>query len=647
MLLRHGDIAMALLSVKNLKKEFIDRILFEGLSFDIEPKDKIGFIGVNGCGKTTLFRILLGDEPYDEGSIAISRGTVIGSMKQHVTNEDTCLFDSILEVFSDLIELEEELRTISERLEAGDSTCEELIKRQSILSERFQNDGGLTFRSRARSAALGLGFTEDELKRPLSTFSGGQKNKAQLARMLLCDAGLLLLDEPTNHLDIKSVEWLEDFLKNYGKALIVISHDRYFLDRVTNKTMELKNGKLFISNGNYSEHIKRRESAREIAIKHYLHTKREIRRIENIVEQQRRWGQERNFVTAASKQKQIERLKNTLVEPERDPDHIRFGFMAKEISGNDVVIADNLKKSFDGRTVFENVSFYIRKGERIFLIGANGCGKTTLLRMLVGELKPDGGRYALGAKVKPGFYDQTLSGLSPEKTVLSEAWDDHYAGLTHKQIRNALGAFLFRGDDVNKFVSSLSGGEKARLQLLKLMLSESNFLLLDEPTNHLDIDSREMLERALEEYTGTLLIVTHDRYLINRLADRILVIDRNGLSEYVGSYDEYIDGKREVPSPMQHALTAASASKQEYLKNKERQSKLNRLNGEIARTEAAISEIEGKIADINRQLALESVSIDYVKVAELAFQAEKLNEELESRYEVWEDLQFRLSNMEE
>ena len=496
---------MPLLAVSNIKKSFVERTLFEGISFEIDASDKVGLVGANGCGKTTLFNILSKRDVPDEGSVYISRDAVIGTMQQHTDDGENTLFESVLSVFDYLEQIERKLDEINAELERGEGSIDALIAKQHRLNEEYERQGGLTYKSRARAAALGLGFTEDDLSRPMSSFSGGQRNKVQLARLLLSEANLLLLDEPTNHLDIESVEWLEDFLRSYRKAFIVISHDRYFLDKVTDKTIEIKDRTIYATNGNYSRHIEKRATDREIQMRQYLNTQKEIRRIYGIVEQQRRWGQERNFVTAASKLKQIERLKSTLVEPERDLATVHFGFSAREISGNDVLMAHGIRKSYGDKHVLNGIDLHVLKGERIFIVGANGCGKTTLLRILARTERPDAGYFNFGANVEAAYYDQTLSQLNDGNTVLNEAWDDHYLTMTQTQIRSTLAAFLFRGDDIEKKVGCLSGGEKARLQLLKLMLSKANLLLLDEPTNHLDIASREALERALENYGGTRL----------------------------------------------------------------------------------------------------------------------------------------------
>ncbi len=637
---------MPLLAVSNIKKSFVERTLFEGISFEIDASDKVGLVGANGCGKTTLFNILSKRDVPDEGSVYISRDAVIGTMQQHTDDGENTLFESVLSVFGYLEQIERKLDEINAELERGEGNINALIAKQHRLNEEYELRGGLTYKSRARAAALGLGFTEDDLSRPMSSFSGGQRNKVQLARLLLSEANLLLLDEPTNHLDIESVEWLEDFLRSYRKAFIVISHDRYFLDKVTDKTIEIKDRTIYATNGNYSRHIEKRATDREIQMRQYLNTQKEIRRIYGIVEQQRRWGQERNFVTAASKLKQIERLKSTLVEPERDLATVHFGFSAREISGNDVLMAHGIRKSYVDKHVLNGIDLHVLKGERIFIVGANGCGKTTLLRILARTERPDAGYFNFGANVEAAYYDQTLSQLNDGNTVLNEAWDDHYLTMTQTQIRSTLAAFLFRGDDIEKKVGCLSGGEKARLQLLKLMLSKANLLLLDEPTNHLDIASREALERALENYGGTMIVVTHDRYLINRLADKVLYMDNGVVSEHIGGYDELMEDLERKKVETVVEAEAQRPRQNDYRAQKERQSAINRQKGEVRRSEERIAALEGEIAAMEKELAKPTVASDYKKAGELSAKIDSRRAELNGLYEAWDEAQRKLDEME-
>ncbi|MBO4562304.1 MAG: ABC-F family ATP-binding cassette domain-containing protein [Clostridia bacterium] len=637
---------MPLLAVNGLKKSFVTRVLFEDISFEVEANDHIGFIGVNGCGKSTLFAILEGTEPYDEGMVAISRGTVLGTMRQTVTEEDVSLYDYVLKEFDDLIETERELERINAEL--TENPDDKLIERMLSLREKYDDAGGLTFRARTRSTLLGLGFTEDELTKDIRLFSGGQRNKAQLARVLLSGANLLLLDEPTNHLDIKAIEWLEEFLSSYRGAFMVISHDRYFLDKVTNRTIELKDRRLYISRGNYSRHMELRSTARELERRVYLRTKKEIKRIEGMVEQQRRWGQEHNYVTAFHKQKAADRLKATLVEPERDPASIHFDFTVKEGGGNDVVIAKGLSKSFDGHEVFRDLDMLVKKGEKVFILGDNGCGKTTLLNIIAGRMRPTSGTCCLGAHIEAAYYEQTMTSLDPDNTVLEEVWDKYYNTISHKDIRNALGAFLFRGDDVEKKIGMLSGGEMARVQLLKLMLTRANLLLLDEPTNHLDIPSREVLEDALDEYAGTMIIVTHDRYLVNRLADRIFHMTADGLTEYIGGYDDYAEALRNASAEnTAGGQKKLSANAMEYKDKKAKLSELTKARTAVSRIEKSIQDAENELEAVNEELSKPGIAADYKKSGELSKKAAGIKARIDSLYEDWESAHNKLSELSE
>lgn len=634
---------MPLISLSGVKKTFAERLLFEDVSFDVSEKDRVGLVGVNGCGKTTLFRIIMGLEPIDSGSIYKSSELKIGVMNQSVENFDGTLYDYTLLEFSHLSALENEIEELNLEISSACSDeLDKLIKKQDQKRERFEREGGLTYRARTRSVLLGLGFSDDEIKKELKHMSGGQKNKAQLARVLLSGANLLLLDEPTNHLDISSVTWLEDYILSMKCAVIVISHDRYFLDRVTNKTIELKNCRIKQTNGNYTRHIELCSTERELALRKYRKTQSEIRRIEGIVEQQKRWGQAHNFITAASKQKQADKLRASLVEPEREPGAVSFSFNANECSANEVLSVSGLKKSYGDKLIFSNVDMLIKNGERVFILGANGCGKTTLLRILSKREYPDEGKCVLGPRVQMGYYDQNVSAGMGHGTLLEEI-HDAYPLMNLGEIRSAMAKFLFQGDSVFNMADKASGGEHARIQLLKLMLSGANLLLLDEPTNHLDIASREALESALEEYTGTLIVVTHDRYLVNRLADRVLYMTRSGLKEYIGGYESYLSAIAE-----EKAEAAAEAPKEisenamSYKAKKDLRSAINRTKGALERTEKAIADKELEL----KQLEAGMTSTDYKKVMELVKQSDEVRAEIDALYEKWEELSEKLAELE-
>ena len=632
---------MAVLAASGLSKSYAARTLFDQVSFELAPKDKVGLVGVNGCGKTTLFRILSGAEAPDAGNVYQSKEVRLGVLQQSVESGPQSLYAYVLDAFSHLLQAEAEFDQVTAALEnAAGEDAALLVRRQAALQDRLGREDALTMRSRTRSMLLGLGFTEPELAQPLATLSGGQRNKAQLARLLLSQANLLLLDEPTNHLDMDGIRYLEDFLRGYAGTFMVISHDRYFLDRVTTRTMELKHGRLLQSNGSYTRHLELTADRNEILRRHYENQKKEIRRLEWAIEQQRRWNQAHNYVTIASKQKQIDRLKAALTPPEADTASIRFHFTAQEPGGNDVLLCDDLAKSY-GQPVFSHVSLHIRRGERVFLLGPNGCGKTTLLRLIMGREKADQGQIRHGARVKAAYYEQIMDNMPPERTVMEEI-QAAYPRMDGAQVRSALAAFLFTGDAVFKQIGPLSGGEKARIQLLKLMLSGANLLLLDEPTNHLDIDSRDALESALEAYEGTLLVVTHDRYLVNRLADRVLYLTPNGIQSYIGGYDDYLSA-REAESQAEAARQAQQCPPNHkpnaYREQKERQSAINRASGEVRRLEDRIAQAEEQLAQLNSQLASPEVATDYVRSGQLAQQAQEAQAQLDALYTAWEAAQ--------
>ncbi len=637
---------MPLLSAHHLSKYFGERTLFRDVSFDVEEKSRVGLVGANGCGKTTLFHILTGDVTADEGQVVKLKSARIGYMQQHMSGDATVsLFEDVLAVFTPLIAMEKELEAQLDKL--SDPVFAEdvrLIEEHSRLRERFEAEGGLYFRARVRSALLGLGFSEQDLSRTMDTFSGGQRSKAAMARLLLSDSNLLLLDEPTNHLDIAAVEWLESFLSDYRGAMIVISHDRYFLDRVTNKTMELANGRLYVTNGNYSAHKEKRQQDMEIERKHYVHAQREIRRIEDNITLLKQWNREKSIRAAESREKRVERLKAELVVPEDELASIRFDFTAEKTSGNEVIEAGELAKSFGEKTLFANVDLHLRRGERVFLYGPNGCGKTTLLKIINGLLQADRGFVRLGSNVSIGYYDQTQSGLCDEKMAIDELWDC-YPQMTQTQIRSAMAAFLFRGDDVFKPVGLLSGGERARLLLLKLMLAGGNLLLLDEPTNHLDIASREALEEALSGYDGTMLIVSHDRYFINRMARRMIYLTPHGTVSVEGGYDALCerlerDKKRQTVTEEPAKPKAAGGSQK-----RENAELRRKTSAQLRLVEQQIAQLEEEAASAKDQLSLPETAANFEMVMELSKIVEDCDEQLLELMEQWEELQTILENI--
>lgn len=635
---------MIVLSGNDISVSFGGETLFHDVNFRLEENGRAGLVGVNGCGKTTLMHVINGRQEAETGGISKAAGIKIGCMEQYVIRDDNItLYDEVLEIFRPLIDAENELADIAVAIDTGDHS-EQTLSRQMQLQERFEREGGLTYKSMTCSALAGLGFSEDDFNKPISVMSGGQKSKAQLAKLLLSGSNILLLDEPTNHLDITACEWLEKFLTEYKGAYIVISHDRYFLDKVTDTTFEMENRTLREYKGNYTRYLELKSEAREAQQRVYDRTVKEINRIEGIVEQQKRWGQEHNFITAASKQKQADRLKETLEKPEDLPEAIKFTFRAKEGGANDVLIAKGLSKSFDGTAVFTNAELDIKKNTTTFILGENGCGKTTLLKILTGEYQSDSGEYKFGNNIQFGYYDQAQTDLDPSKTVIDEVWD-RYPKMTQTQVRSALAQFLFKGDDVFKNVGKLSGGEKARVSLLKLMLSKANMLLLDEPTNHLDIHSREALENALASYGGTLLIVSHDRYLINKLADRIVWLGKTGTVNIDGNYDRYIELKEaKAQSEQAVQVKPAEGKKNDYKERKERESTLRKLSGALKRCEQAIDEIGLKTAELAQQMSQPEIATDYEKTSALAQEIEALKEKEEALTAEWMELSEQIES---
>lgn len=633
---------MPALSVRNLTMTFIERNLFTDVSFDVEERDKVGFIGANGVGKTTLFKILNGEISPVSGTVTFSKNVRPGYMEQHACNNPRAdVYHELLSVFDYLSDMETEISALAHQIDNKSGNLDELVERQTMLIEQFERAGGLTYKGRTRSALLGLGFSENDFTMPVGNLSGGQRSKLCLAKLLLSQSNMLLLDEPTNHLDIDAIAWLEGFLRDFKGAMIIISHDRYFLDNVTNKTIELEHNRAMVYTGSYSEFVKKKESVNESLKNKYEHDLKEIKRIEGIVEQQKRWGQAHNFITAASKQKEADRIKDQLVAPESELETMRMHFEPRCESGNDVLICKNLAKSFDDKQLFKNVDIHIRKGERVFIIGGNGCGKTTLFRILTGKTPMNSGEYDYGANVEIGYFDQMQQNLDLSKTALDEVWDT-FPNMTQTEVRSALASFLFKGDEVFKPLSKMSGGERARVSLLKLMLKGSNFLLLDEPTNHLDASSREELEKTLLDYSGTMLIVSHDRYFINKIADRILLLTNNGVKEYLGNYDYYLE--RTTAEKQGVVLTESKKEKKEkpqndYFLQKQKQSEERKRQTKLKKAEAEIERLDEEIAKTQKLLSSEEVAADYEKLMELSKLLEDLQKQQEEQYEIWEELE--------
>lgn len=625
---------MNLFNLSDVGMEFGERTLFQNVSFTIGETDKIGLIGGNGTGKTTLFKILLGKMRATNGEVFQNKQTTIGYLEQHTNlTSDKTVLEEVLSVYDDVRAIEEELSEIARKIEDKEGDLALLTERQHKLTERFRERDGYTYQNRARSSLLGLGFSESELSAPFSQLSGGQQTRVSLCKLLLSGANLLLLDEPTNHLDLAAVEWLENFLKDYRGAFCVISHDRYFLDKIANRIFALEYGRVTVYEGNYTRYLSLKAEREKAVKRQYDNTQQEIKRLEGIVRQQRQWNRERNIQTAESKLKAIARLEEGLVTPESEEASIHFKLSAKPGGGQDVLILDKVSMGFDEKHLFSDANLTIRKGDKMFLLGANGCGKTTLFKLICGIYQPKGGTIRLGSNIAVGWYDQTQSDLSLDKTVFEEIADAH-PQMTQTEIRNALAAFLFRGEDVFAPIAELSGGERARVSLCKLMLSNVNFLLLDEPTNHLDIASREALEQALSDYDGTCLIVSHDRYFINRLAHSVCNMEKTGLTLYLGDYDYFLSKKAETRQ--EKVQEAPGAGKESYLQQKQAAAEARKRENDLKKVEKEIADCEQKTEELQNEL--NNVGSDFMKAQELSEELDALNEKLLELYEKWDEL---------
>ncbi len=618
-----------LLEAANLSKSFGERTLFSSGNFKIEAGDKIGIIGANGCGKTTLFNIISGKEEASTGGIVKAKGITVGFLSQHACKDSTLsCYEEALTVFEPLIKLENELEELHTALEKSEDPL--LIEKEQAVREKFQSGGGLTYKSRARAALTGLGFDEQEQSLSVTALSGGQKSKIELCKLLLSSPDIMLLDEPTNHLDIEAIEWLDNFVKQSKSATLIISHDRYFLDRVANKIIALEHQKITTYSGNYSKYLEVKKQREETVMREYKNTMREVQRIEGIIEQQKRWNREKNIKTAESKQKQIDRILKELEIPESEIPDITVSFTASGHCSDTVLTLKGAQKHFDSRTLYKNVSFELRRGERVLMIGKNGCGKTTLIK----EIKKGAGKLGIGVTV--GYFDQHGSNLSENKTIF-EQLRDTFPTKSNTEIRSALALFLFKGEDVFKSIATLSGGEKARVALCELMLRKDNLLLLDEPTNHLDLASREVLEDALLDFEGTILAVSHDRYFINKLADRILYFKDGTLFEHRGNYDEYAEKvlKPEEKASQEKTVGSGGAA---YKQAKAEAARLRKIKTQLSSVEAEIEELENEQNKIEEELCLQETATDYQRLQELTNRLEEVKEKLNFAMEEWEKL---------
>ncbi|MDP4147437.1 MAG: ABC-F family ATP-binding cassette domain-containing protein [Bacillota bacterium] len=636
---------MIVLSCKEINKSYGIDIILESVSFNINEGEKVGLIGPNGAGKSTLFKILTSQLDQDKGELFIDKGKKLGYLSQHLSLESTnTIYDEMLLVFDQLVSMENKLKDLEIKMnEPYDPSKEEyhnkLIKDYTTMSELYTNNGGYTFRGEINRVLKGLGFIEEDFQKPIAILSGGQKTRIALCKLLLIKPEILLLDEPTNHLDLEAIEWLEEYLKAYKGTIIIISHDRYFLDAVTNKTLELINGHVNCYNGNYTASIELKEKNYEVQLKAYNLQQTEIKRQEDIIDRYRSFNREKSIKAAESRQKALDKIER-IKPPDRDGRASKIQLETLIKSGNDVLHVEALKKSFGEKLLFKNVEMDIKRGEKIALIGENGRGKTTLFKILLESEQSDSGFMTLGKNVFTGYYDQEQSNLNTEKTIIDEVWDD-FPELTTTEVRTALAAFLFTGDDVFKKISTLSGGEKCRINILKLMLSKSNFLLLDEPTNHLDIVSREALEDALLGYDGTLLVISHDRYFLNKVISKIFELKQEGIKEYLGNYSYYIE-KKANPLRFQHEEEFSGKTKtqiqQEKKKKKESEKQERELKQKTKNIEKSISDIEKKIEDLHEQLCLEEVYSNPEKSKDINNDILSLQTQLDELYVQWEEM---------
>lgn len=619
-----------ILSVSSLSKSFQGIELLKDITFKIEEHDKVAIIGVNGAGKSTLLKILTKEENYDKGDIIMNKDMTIGYLSQHNTiNPNFTIYEALLDVFQPLIKKEKRLREL-EQMMCDPTTLDLIMKEYDQLSYEFDREGGYSYTSQIKGVLKGLGFNDDEWQLPIHILSGGQKTRVSLGRLLLLKPDLLLLDEPTNHLDVPSIEWLENYLKSYPHALIVVSHDRYFIDQVTHTIIEIENGKSKTYKCHYNEYALIKKHNRDVDLKHYIDNQKEIKKMQESIDLLKSFNREKQVKRAESKEKALEKMEK-IEKPDALPSTIRIQFKPLLESGFDVLTVNNLGMSFD-KILFENVSFEVKRQERVALIGPNGIGKTTLFRILLQELYPSSGKFTLGSKVMLGYYDQEQTSLSQSKTVFQEI-SDAYPKMTNTEIRNIAATFLFKGEDVFKSMDMLSGGEKGRVVLIKLLLSKSNFLILDEPTNHLDIESKEILEDALLSFEGTILFISHDRYFINKLANKIVEMKADGSQSFMGNYDDYLNKREAKEEKIVKEVNV------DYIEKKKIQALKRKQENKIQKIEKDITQLEEEIASLNDSLHQEDVLNDYKKYNEYVALLDQKEKELEEKMMDWENAQ--------
>ena len=631
---------MLVLSCSNITKTFVIDTILDSLSFTVEDGDKIGVIGLNGSGKTTLFNILNGDIQQDSGEIYIQRDMKVGYLKQHINLESNkTVFDECLEVFIPLIKMEKNIRNLEQEIsiEGANGETEKLatlMDEYAHLSEKFLSLNGYGYKSEIKGVLKGLGFNDEDFEKQVNILSGGQKSRLSLAKLLLEKPDILLLDEPTNHLDIDAIEWLEKFLKDYKGAALIISHDRYFLDNIVNRIFHIENLKLNIYNTNYTNFMTRRKKELEIYKKHFEDQQKEIKRQEEIIQRFKAYGGERYYGLAQSRQRMLDKMK-VLSKPQGDQKKTKIRFEPKIKSGRDVLQVEAVEKSFGDFKLLRDINFNIYRGEKVGLIGANGIGKTTLFKIILGQIAKDDGKITIGHHVVSGYFDQEMTKLNQDKTIIDEIWDENPT-FDHYHIRTILSQFMFIGDDIFKEISALSGGEKGRLALLKLMLSKANFLLMDEPTNHLDIDSKEVLEEAILDYEGTLFVISHDRYFLNKIANKVLELTSEGIKEYLGNYDYYLEKKNETlyVEDEEDGKTKTQI-KLEKRKEKELLQEERLKRKEISLLEQKISDKEISLEELDELLCNPTIYDNPEKIVELTKQREVIQFHINELYEQW------------
>ena len=647
-----------LLQISNISKSFDGTDILSDCSFHIEENEKCALVGSNGTGKSTLLKIIAGRIPSDSGSISLKNGADIGYLaQQDAVDTGNTIIEELTLVKQSLIDEEAAIRQLERDMkDATGRELEEMMDKYSRLTHHFEMNDGFSVRSEINGMIRGLGFSEEDKERSISTLSGGQKTRVALAKLLLRKPSLIMLDEPTNHLDLRSIEWLEGFLQSYKGAVLIVAHDRYFLDRIVTKVFEIENGKLSVFTGDYSTYAARKKELRDTQMKAYLNQQAEIAHQEKVIDKLKSFNREKSIKRAESREKMLDKIER-LDKPADIDDAMKLKITPSIISGRDVLSVSELSKGYDDMKLFEGVSFDIRRGERVAVIGDNGTGKTTLLKIITGNLEADNGSFSMGVNVKPGYYDQEHQVLHPDKTLFQEISDD-FPAMDNTKIRNTLAAFLFYGDDVFKQVSALSGGERGRLSLAKLMLGNANFLILDEPTNHLDITSKEILENALNEYEGTVLYVSHDRYFINRTATRILALEGGTFTGYPGNYDYYLEKRDAIgtagsaegaafsdggtvgrASAVMPSGTNVSESKLSWQEQKAQEAEKRKRQNRIKKAEEEISRIEERIDEINNEMADPAISTDVEKLTALSKEADELGTTLERLYEEWDSLQ--------